>query len=147
MDEQGDLSASMEDYLETIFLLVEDNKVARARDIAKRLQVNSSSVTGALRVLARKQLINYAPYEIITMTPLGEQVAASILRRHNSLRDFLVTVLAVDRKQAEGAACRMEHAVPRGVLERLAQFADFVQACPQTGPELLDSFRRHCEEA
>ena len=48
------LSASMEDYLEAIFHIVSEKQAARAKDIAKRLKVNNSSVTGALRSLAEK---------------------------------------------------------------------------------------------
>jgi DtxR family Mn-dependent transcriptional regulator len=47
------LSASMEDYLEAIFHIAADKQAARAKDIAKRLKVNNSSVTGALRILSR----------------------------------------------------------------------------------------------
>lgn len=34
------LSSSMENYLETIFLLVQDGPVAGAKDISQRLKVN-----------------------------------------------------------------------------------------------------------
>ena len=37
------LSASLEDYLEAIFHVVADKGAARAKDISKRLKVNSSS--------------------------------------------------------------------------------------------------------
>ena len=46
------LSASMEDYLEAIFHVAAEKGAARAKDISKRMKVNSSSVTGALRALA-----------------------------------------------------------------------------------------------
>ncbi len=43
-----DLSASQEDYLEAIFHISEEKMAARAKDIAKYLDVKASSVTGAL---------------------------------------------------------------------------------------------------
>ena len=61
------LSASLEDYLEAILHLVTEKQVARSRDIAKRLRVNRSSVTGALQALAKKGLVNYEPYEAVTL--------------------------------------------------------------------------------
>ena len=74
------LSASLEDYLEAIFHLVAEEQVARARDIAKRLKVGQSSVTGALHALAEKGLVNYAPYEVITLTHKGEAAAREVVR-------------------------------------------------------------------
>jgi hypothetical protein len=83
------LSANMEDYLETIYHIVSEKKAARAKDIAVRMAVNSASVTGALRLLAEKGHINYAPYDVITLTPSGETLARDIVRRHEILKDFL----------------------------------------------------------
>ena len=71
MEENNHLSASLEDYLETIFLIVQKKQAARAKDISIELKVKASSVTGALRQLSEKGLINYAPYDIITLTSKG----------------------------------------------------------------------------
>ena len=103
-----ELSASLEVYLEAIFHIVEKKHVARSRDIAKRLNVSRSSVTGALQSLAEKGLINYEPYEAITLTRGGRSVAKDIVRRHEVLRDFLVKVLSVDAVKADQAAGLME---------------------------------------
>lgn len=139
------LSASLEDYLEVILHLVTEKHVARARDIAKRLKVNRSSVTGALRSLAEKGLVNYEPYEAITLTRGGRTVARNVVRRHEVLQDFLVKVLSVDVAKADQAACQMEHAVPPPVLERLVRFVDFVEACPRAGARWIKGFGYQCE--
>ena len=118
------LSASLEDYLEAIFHLVVEKRAARARDIARALAVSRPSVTGALRALAERGLIHYAPYEIITLTRRGRTAARAVIRRHEALRRFFVEVLDVNAKDAESAACRMEHAVPSGILERLIRFLE-----------------------
>ncbi len=141
------LSASLEDYLEAIFHLVAGKQVARSRDIAGRLQVNRSSVTGALQALANKGLVNYEPYEAVTLTAGGKAVASDIVRRHEVLRDFLVKVLAVDPAKADQAACRMEHAVPTPVLERLIEFVEFVEVCPRGGAKWIRGFGYHCEQS
>ncbi len=65
----GVLSASLEDYLEAIFQIVAEKPAARVKDIAKKLNVAGPSVTGALQALTERKLINYAPYELITLTP------------------------------------------------------------------------------
>ena len=139
------LSASLEDYLEAIFHIVARKQAARAKDIAERVGVNRSSVTGALHALSDKDLINYTPYDLITLTEAGRSVAADVVRRHNVLRDFLVRVLGVGTGEAEQAACKMEHAVSRGVLERLVAFADFVETCPRAGADWIEAFMARCE--
>ena len=67
----GELSQSLEDYLETILELQKSNKVARVKDIAAKKGVQRGTVTGALKTLAGKHLINYEPYSFITLTPKG----------------------------------------------------------------------------
>jgi DtxR family Mn-dependent transcriptional regulator len=141
------LSASMEDYLEVIFHLVQENQVARVKDIAPRLQVHKSSVTAALRTLADRQLINYTPYGFITLTSAGQTLAKDIVRRHEALREFFVKVLNIDAKIAEETACRMEHEMPQVVVDRLIQFSEFLDICPRGGHQWLHDFHHFCEEA
>ena len=69
------LSASLEDYLEAIFHLSAQSKVARSKDIAELLEVSRSSVTGALKTLSEKGLVNYKPYGFITLTDIGRAEA------------------------------------------------------------------------
>ena len=121
------LSASLEDYLEVIYHIISEKQVARAKEIASRLKVSRSSVTEAFRALAQKDLINYSPYEVITLTSTGREVAEDIIRRHQALKDFFIKVLAIDEKLAEEGACRVEHAAPREIIERLTKFVNFIE--------------------
>ncbi len=141
------ISASLEDYIEAIFHIVAEKQAAKPRDLAGKLRVANSSVTGALRLLAGKGLINYAPYDIITLTPAGAAYARDVVRRHEVLRDFFVDVLAVGYKEADEAACGMEHAISKAIVERLVQFAEFVEVCPRGGEDWIAGFRRHCERS
>ncbi len=61
MAETQQLSASLEDYIETIYHIITEKQVARGKDISARLSVSGASVTEALRALSRRGLINYAP--------------------------------------------------------------------------------------
>ena len=139
------LTASLEDYLEAIFHIASDRQAVKPRDIARRLKVSYASVTGALRSLAQKKLVNYTPYDLITLTPEGVEAARDVVRRHEVLHDFLVDVLAVDDAEAGDAACLMEHSIPRTVMDRLIQFVEFVQTCPRGGSEWIQGFSHHCD--
>jgi DtxR family Mn-dependent transcriptional regulator len=139
------LTASLEDYLSTIFHVIAEKQAVRPKDIAKRLKVSNASVTGALRSLADKALINYVPYDVISLTPAGKVAAKDVIRRHEVLRDFFVKVLAVDREEADKAACRMEHSIPRVILERFIEFAEFVDICPRGGSKWIAGFGYRCD--
>jgi len=137
------LTASLEDYLEVIFHIASAKQAVKPRDIAKRMQVSFASVTGALRSLAEKQLIHYAPYDLITLTPTGEEMAKDVVRRHEVLHDFFVDVLAVDDEEAGNAACLMEHSIPKTIVDRFILFLEFVQTYPGGGSDWIERFKQH----
>lgn len=140
------LSASLEDYIEAIAHIVDEKKVARGKEIAKRLKVSRASVTEALRALSKKGLVNYEPYEVITLTEKGLVVAEDVIRRHEALKEFFVKVLAIDDSIAEESACRIEHAAPPEVIERLIHFVKFIEVCPRGGADLIKGFTEYCEK-
>ncbi len=145
MQSRQTVSDSLENYLEAIFHIVGEKQAVRAKDIAARLQVKASSVTGALRLLAEKGLVNYAPYDVITLTSKGKSIAKDVVLRHQALRDFFVKVLAVDENTADETACKMEHVVPSGIVDRLIKFVEFVDRCPRCGPGWISQFDSYCE--
>lgn len=139
------LSASLEDYIEAIYHIITKKQVARSKDIATCLNVSRASVTEALRTLSKKRLINYAPYEPITLTPLGKTTAEDVIFRHDALKRFFIEVLAIDPEIAEVGACKVEHAAPPEVIQRMIAFIDFLRVCPRGGEELLKGFAGYCK--
>lgn len=138
------LTASQEDYLVAVYLICKEKQVARAKDIAKRLDVRASSVTNALRVLSSLGLINYAPYDLITMTEPGLKAAKEVVGRHKALNTFFVTVLGVDPTEAEQAACKMEHSIPKSIVDRLIQYAQYVKDCSRSDVTWKSGFGYYC---
>ena len=145
MKKKTSLSASLEDYIEAIYHIIEEKLVARSKEIAARLGVSRASVTEALRALSKKGLINYEPYEAITMTEKGRKVAEDVIFRHDSLKRFFIEVLALDEQIAEDGACRVEHAAPPEVIARMINFIEFMQHCTRGGDELIKGFASYCE--
>lgn len=127
------LSSSLEDYLETIFFIAEEKGAARPKDIADRMKVKAASVTGALKNLAARGLINYAPYDVVTLTGDGKKIAKAISKKHLALLHFFTDVLDIEKDEVEEFACKMEHVIPDSVMERFVEFAEFVQRCPNRG--------------
>lgn len=143
MSHAKQLSASLEDYLETIFNIVSEKGGVRAKDIAKSLGVKAGSVTTALQSLAKTKHINYQPYEVITLTDKGLAQAKEIIRKHEILEDFFVDILGVNPKVAEDGACKMEHVIPNELVQRLISFTEFIQACPRCGSDLIRQFHEY----
>lgn len=86
------------------------------------------SVTGALRSLAARDLVNHDPYSYVTLTPEGERIARDMVRRHEVLTGFLSDFLGLDPGVAERNACAMEHAIEPVVLTRLVAFVEQEEA-------------------
>ena len=139
------LTASQEDYLEAIYHISVEKMAARAKDIAVRLGVKASSVTGALRTLGSMGLVNYAPYDLITLTDRGKVLAKDIVNRHDALEKFLVNVLGIDKQEADEAACKMEHSVPKAIVERLVKYSEYVEKCPKGGISWESGFGYFCK--
>jgi DtxR family Mn-dependent transcriptional regulator len=121
------LSESLQDYLEAVYFLVQRNRVARMRDIAAMLNVGKSSVTGAVQALAQRGLVNYGPYQFITLTEAGKAAGRDLVSRHKLLKRFLMEVLGVPEAEAESVGCKMEHAIKGDVLDRFVRFVEFVE--------------------
>lgn len=146
MRETLTLSSSLEDYLEAIYHLVNENRVARSKDIAARLHVHMSSVTGALRSLSAKSLVNYSPHSFITLTAKGRKAAREVVYKHNVLTVFLSTMLGLDEETSARNACAMEHVIEPVVLDRLMKFLDFMDRRP-SGAKRIKEFVAFCEKA
>ena len=144
MKEKTDLSASLEDYIEAIYHIIEEKLVARSKEIAAKLSVSRASVTEALRALSKRGLINYAPYEAITLTDEGKIVAEDVIFRHEALKRFFIEVLAIDTTIAEEGACRIEHSAPPEIIARMISFTDFIKVCPRGGEDLIQGFAEYC---
>jgi len=139
------VSDTLEDYLEAISRLIAEKGVARVRDIAKALSVHKSTVSSALKSLSEKGLVNHSPYELITLTPRGRNMAEEVVRKHKLISRFLEEVLLVEESMAEANACRMEHVLDKEVMERLQLFAKFVKECPRAGEDWLGRFGYYFE--
>lgn len=140
------LTASLEDYLEAVLFLCDVHRVARVRDIAEHLGVGMPSVTAALKTLARRKLVHHEPYQYITLTDAGHELAEQVGQRHHAIRRFLRDVLGLDPASADANACRMEHAIDQDVLDRLRAFGEFITACPRTTSGWIDCFTTSCGE-
>ena len=128
-DSLGELSETMQMYIKTVHDIEGSKGAARVTDIATALEVKKASVTSALRNLSTRGLVNYTPYDVITLTDSGRRIAEELDRRYQALHDFFVTVLGIDPETADKDACSLEHHVSETLHQRLVGFIEYYQTC------------------
>lgn len=122
---QKPISASLEDYLEAIYNIIEEKQGVKAVEISRRLNVGRSSVTEALKTLADKKLVNYGRYDVLSLTPEGEKVAMEVILRHKVLKDFFTKVLGLSPQSADEEACKVEHVVSEETMQHFMSFMEY----------------------
>jgi DtxR family Mn-dependent transcriptional regulator len=105
------ISASLQDYLETILDLEDLDKNVRVTDIAKKLNFAKASVNQTICKLVDLGYVTHQLYGPVLLTESGRQLAIKVKERHKKLRKFLIDVLDVNADIAEKDACLMEHVV------------------------------------
>ena len=128
-EQLSDLSSTMQMYVKTIHAIQQRKGAARVTDIAAELDVKKGSVTAALRSLSARGLVNYAPYDVITLTDVGLRLGEQLQRRYEVLRDFLGNVLGLSEEAADHEACDLEHHISEELRERLIGFIEYYQGC------------------
>ena len=141
-----DITDSLEDYLEAIYNISQLRNYAQANQIAEYLRVGKSSVSSALRRLSRRGLVNYKPYEVITLTEKGKILAHQVARRHENIKRFLADILGVSEENADANACRMEHVMDRDLLWRMRLFTMFLENAPADITSWLKGFDDFCRQ-
>lgn len=134
------LSSSLEDYLETVYRLVQERQFARVRDIASARDVKPGSVSPALKRLADLGLVTYERREYVVLTELGEIEARRIFARHQLLTRFFEELLKMPPEAAEEQACAMEHSLSNEGMDRLVRLFEFLRVCPHVPSDFLERF-------
>jgi len=82
----------MEDYLERIYMLIDEKGYARVSDIAEGLEVHPSSVTKMIQKLDKDNYLIYEKYRGLIMTSKGKKMGKRLADRHQLLENFLHTI-------------------------------------------------------
>lgn len=121
---ESSLSASLEDYLEAIFLLSGKDEEVRVVEIAEALGFSKPSVSEALTTLESKGLVEHEKYRGVQLTPKGKELAQQVYNKHKTLFIFLTRILGVPAARAAAEACRIEHTISEDTSARLRRFVD-----------------------
>ncbi|MBE7178621.1 MAG: metal-dependent transcriptional regulator [Mucilaginibacter polytrichastri] len=129
------LSFTEENYLKTIYHLSQDNdKPVNTNSIAAVLETKAASVTDMLKKLSEKKLIDYVPYQGVTLTADGEKWALKTVRRHRLWEYFLVEKLKYKWDEVHELAEELEHIPSDTLIDRLEAFLDYPKLDPHGDP-------------
>ena len=129
------LSFTEENYLKTIFSLIEDNKgSASTNDIAAKIKTKAPTVTDMLKRLSAKQLIIYRPYQGVQFTDEGLKVAILLVRKHRIWETFLVNKLGFGWGEVHEIAEELEHVKSIELINKLESFLGFPKNDPHGDP-------------
>ncbi|WP_297506414.1 metal-dependent transcriptional regulator [Thermococcus sp.] len=132
------ISKREEEYLEAMYILHKNKGVIRVKDIAKLMNVKPPSVVDALKKLAEKGLVEYEKYDRILLTEEGRKVAEETYSKHVFLTEFFIDILGIPPEIAEHDACQFEHYVSEITVQRMKEFAKFIQEqCPYVLKQFL----------
>ncbi len=115
------MTKSLEDYIEIIYVLIQEKRRARVRDIASSLKVKMPSVVKGISELKKLALVTQEPYGDVELTAKGRRIATVILNRHTKIREFLMR-LGVSRRIADKDACLMEHFLSAETMDKIRDF-------------------------
>jgi DtxR family transcriptional regulator, Mn-dependent transcriptional regulator len=123
---------AFEEYCEAIFELDEDDvEVIQAR-IAERLDVSRPAVSEMIRKLEGEGLVETEGR--ITLTPDGQRLAESVVRRHRLAERFLTDVLGLSWAEAHKEAGKWEHVISLNVEEAMDRLLGEPTTCPHGNP-------------
>lgn len=141
----NNLSAALENYLETIAALKKEKKYARVGDIAKSLGVKSSSVNVAINFLAESGLVIHEKYGYVDLTEQGQKIAEEVQRKHDILFVFLNELLFIDGDIAVKEACEIEHSVSSETVHRLERLYELLKKHFLTKTEDMINLQNYLE--
>jgi DtxR family Mn-dependent transcriptional regulator len=123
-----------ENYLKSIYHLSLNSSSVSTNQLAGLLNTKASSVTDMLKKLADKELINYTPYQGVSLTAAGEKIAVNIIRKHRLWEYFLVEKLDFKWDQVHEMAEELEHISSNELIDRLDRFMGYPKHDPHGDP-------------
>ena len=102
------VSEAIENYLETIYILSQQQNEVHAIDICSYLSYSRPTVSIVLRQMREHGLVTVNEDNHIFLTEEGHRIASRIFERHEVLTQML-TQLGVSHETAVRDACKIEH--------------------------------------
>ncbi len=135
---------SMEDYIEQIYILIEEKGYARVSDIAENLSVHPSSVTKMVQKLDQEKYLIYEKYRGLVLTPTGKKIGKRLVYRHELLEKMLRLIGVAEEniyRDVEG----IEHHLSWNSIDRIGDLVEYFEGSPQRVEDLRAIQKRNEE--
>jgi Mn-dependent DtxR family transcriptional regulator len=136
---------SMEDYIEQIYILIEEKGYARVSDIAEALSVHPSSVTKMVQKLDKDEYLVYEKYRGLVLTAKGKKIGKRLVYRHELLEQFM-RIIGVDEENIYHDVEGIEHHLSWNAIDRIGDLVQYFQEDPKR-IETLRNIQKRNEQA
>ena len=140
------LSRRAEDYLRSIYEVIERKGFARIKDIAKELGLKPSTVVEMVRKLHKSGFVRYEKYGGVTLTPRGREIAEAIKERHDIFKKFLELILVPEDVALKDSHV-LEHQLDPKTILQFTRFVKFITESserPRFVGRWMEQFKEYC---
>ncbi len=123
-----------EEYLQSIYWLMEAGLPITGANVARAMQVSAPTVHEMVGRLENDGYITRNDDKSLEFTDTGRDHAAQIVRRHRLIERFLTDVLGIPWDEVHEEAERLEHAMSPVLEERMLAASGDAKTCPHGHP-------------
>jgi DtxR family Mn-dependent transcriptional regulator len=123
-----------EEYLQTIFWLMEAGLPMTAANVARAMQLSAPTVHEMIGRLEKDGYVTRGDDKRLAFTAEGLEHATDIVRRHRLIERFLTDVLGIPWDEVHEEAERLEHAMSPVLEERMLAAIGDAKTCPHGHP-------------
>jgi DtxR family Mn-dependent transcriptional regulator len=128
-------TSAEENYLKAIFKIAEKEPgPVLTNALASAMGTSAASATDMLKRLSEKQLVAYEKYRGVTLTPEGDRLATTLIRKHRLWEVFLVEKLGFAWDEVHDFAEQLEHVQGDSLTNRLDDFLGHPRFDPHGDP-------------
>ncbi len=128
------MKSSAENYLKLIFIHQTKEGTVKPNLLAKKLEVSTAAVTDMFKRLFEQGFIDYSKYKGARLTPKGEAIGKTMVRRHRMWEMYLHKKLGFAWDKVHEEADRLEHASSDDLIDRLEEELQFPLFDPHGDP-------------
>ena len=128
--EQQRPTQTIEDYLQLVYIMEREGEEVIAARIKERKGVSAPTVWATLKRMQRDGLITMGRSHQILLSPAGQDMAESIIRRHMLAERLLTDILKLDWADVHEEAHHMEHAISPLIERQILRLLDNPTTCP-----------------
>lgn len=130
----SELIDTTEMYLRTIYELGEEGVPPLRARIVERLGQSGPTVSQTVARMERDGLLTVQDDRHLELSPLGQTLAARVMRKHRIAECLLTQVIGLDWSLVHEEACRWEHVISEEVERRVLALLDAPHVSPYGNP-------------